>query len=172
VVVYVCIFFVSLSRLVFTALGSRFCSSELWRLLFGCIVLEVSKDLVHLFPWSSSPRRVPEAGTKCSLCKSRWWGWPNESVGGRPIQVIVSGAYVYWLLEAEGTANFRNVGKYITNNTASYCNTAVRSTNVAMDGMSRPGRTEVMSVKVRSSIRHKSDYRSYACVYILCPNKG
>jgi hypothetical protein len=29
VVVYVCIFFVSLSRLVFTALGSRFCSSEL-----------------------------------------------------------------------------------------------------------------------------------------------
>jgi hypothetical protein len=67
--------------------------------------------------------------------------------------------------ENEGTTNFRNVGEYIAKNTASYCNTAVRSSNVAMDGVSRHNRIEVMSVKVRSSMRHKSDGRSYACVY-------
>jgi hypothetical protein len=99
VFVYVCVFFVSLSRLVFTALGLRFCFSEVWRLLFGCVVLDVSKDPVHLFPWSSSPGQVLEAGTKCSLCKRRWSGWPNESVGGRPTEVIVSGAYIDWLLD-------------------------------------------------------------------------
>jgi len=71
---YILIF--RLSWLVFSALCWRFGSSEVWRFLLGCIVLDVSKDLVPLFSGSSSPR-VPEEGTKCLLWRSRWWGWPN-----------------------------------------------------------------------------------------------
>ena len=69
--------------------------------------------------------------------------------------------------ENEGTTKFRSVGEYIANNTTSYCNTAVRGSNVAMDRVSKHDRIEVMSVKVLSSMRHKSDGRSYACVYCL-----
>jgi hypothetical protein len=69
--------------------------------------------------------------------------------------------------ENEGTTNFRNVGEPIANNTTSYCNAEVRSSNVAMYGVSRHDRIEVMLVKVRSSMRHKSDGRSYACVYCM-----
>jgi hypothetical protein len=69
--------------------------------------------------------------------------------------------------ENEGNTNFRNVGEYRAKNTASYYNMAVRSSNVAMDGVSRHDRIEVMSVKVHSSMRHKSDGRSWACVYCM-----
>lgn len=61
---YVCILIFSLSWLVFISLCSRFGSSEVRRFLLGCIVLDVSKDLVPLFSGSSGPR-LPEAGTKC-----------------------------------------------------------------------------------------------------------
>lgn len=73
---YACILMFSLSWLVFSALCWRFGSSEAWHFLLGCIVLVVSKDLVPLFSGSNSPR-VPEAGTKFMLWRSRWWGWPS-----------------------------------------------------------------------------------------------
>jgi hypothetical protein len=63
---YACILIFSLSWPVFSALVLRFGSSEAWRFLLGCIVLDVSKDLVPFFSGSSRPR-VPEAGTKCLL---------------------------------------------------------------------------------------------------------
>lgn len=69
--------------------------------------------------------------------------------------------------ENEGHTKCRNVGEYIAKNTASYCNTTVRSSNVAMDGVSTHNRIEVMSVQFRSSIRHKPDGRSNACVYFM-----
>jgi len=92
-------------------------------------------------------------------------GWRSNSEPG--LRVLAGIGAQAPRPENEGTTNFRNVGEYIANNTASYCNTAVRSSNVAMDGVSRHDRIDVMSVKVRSSMRHKSDGRSYACVYCM-----
>lgn len=96
-------------------------------------------------------------------------------MGGEPIEVTVSQAYVYWMglvhrllgLKMKELQTFETFGEYIANNTLSYCNTAMRSSNVAMDGVSRHDRIEVMSVKVRSSMRHKSNGRSYAYVYCM-----
>jgi hypothetical protein len=56
VIDYVCILIFSLSRLVFSALDWRFSSSGVWRFLVGCVVPDVSIDLVPLFSRSSSPR--------------------------------------------------------------------------------------------------------------------
>jgi hypothetical protein len=97
--------------------------------------------------------------------KRGWRANRGDSERGLCVLVGVS-AQAAWP-ENEGTTNFRNVEEYIANNTASYCNTAVRSSNVAMDGVSRHDRIDVMSVKVVSSLRHKSDGRSYACVYCM-----
>jgi hypothetical protein len=88
-------------------------------------------------------------------------GWrSNRGDSERDLCVLVGVSAQSARSENEGYTNFRNVGEYIANNAASYCNTAVRSSNVAMDGASRHDRIEVMSVKVLSSMRHKSDGRS------------
>jgi hypothetical protein len=88
-------------------------------------------------------------------------GWRANRDGSEPGQRVLAGIGAQAPRpENEGTTNLRNVGKYIANNTA------VRSSNVAMDGVSRHDRI-VMTVKVRSSMRHKSDGRSYACVYCM-----
>ena len=91
-------------------------------------------------------------------------GWRANRCDSEPGLCVLAGISAQAArYENDGTTNFRNIGERIANNTASYCNMAVRSANVAMDGAARHDRIEVMTVKVRSSMLHKSDGK-----YVLC----
>ena len=91
-------------------------------------------------------------------------GWRANRCDSEPGLCVLAGISAQAArYENDGTTNFRNIGERIANNTASYCNMAVRSSNVAMDGVSRHDRIEVMTVKVRSSMLHKSDGKCVLC---------